>query len=69
MTPREVETIAIPKPLRIRGNSPEPEYLRKPGLLILWIFLITSGNKEFNMNYKEKILMTHWYGNPLMELT
>ena len=31
MRPLEVETIAIPKPLRILGIDDEPAYLRRPG--------------------------------------
>jgi hypothetical protein len=37
----DVETIAMPNPLRILGMVEELEYLRKPGLLILW-YLITD---------------------------
>jgi hypothetical protein len=35
----DVETIAIPNPLRILGMEEELEYLRKPGLLSLDILL------------------------------
>jgi hypothetical protein len=40
--PFDVETIAIPNPLRILGMEEELEYLRKPGLLILWISLLLT---------------------------
>ena len=40
ITPLEVESIAIPKPLRTLGISVEPEYIRKPGLLTLSNFSI-----------------------------
>jgi hypothetical protein len=36
----DVETIAIPNPLRILGMVEELEYLRKPGLL--WISLMLT---------------------------
>jgi hypothetical protein len=44
----DVETIAIPNPLRILGIEEELEYLRKPGLLILWISLITDSLVSFH---------------------
>ena len=40
--PLEVETIAIPKPLMIRGISVLPAYFRNPGLLILPNLRITG---------------------------
>jgi len=42
ITPLEVETIAIPKPFKTRGKSSTPTYLRKPGVEIRSIFLITD---------------------------
>ena len=55
ITPLEVETIAIPSPFNTLGISFAPTYLRKPGVLILWIFLITYS--FVSLSYFKAILM------------
>ncbi|MCY1251276.1 hypothetical protein D9M72_650160 [compost metagenome] len=55
INPLDVETIAIPNPLRILGRLEAPAYLRKPGLLILWISLITGS--LVSLSYFKAILI------------
>jgi hypothetical protein len=56
ITPFEVEMIAIPKPFNTLGIVAVPEYDLKPGLLILWSFLIAE------------VLVIGWYFKAILML-
>ena len=53
MIPLEVDTIAIPKPFKTRGKSPELLYFLSPGVLTLLIFLI-AGILVIELYFKAK---------------